>query len=302
MTFAILSNFFGRLTKWVKPQFSNLAWSVFTIIILIGMDITFSKYINILYKFELKLIKFENILYISIIIFIVSYLQFTLRQISIILIFLFSFCQFLFFQYFGTYIQPISFIQFLPDFGLIALSFWDSIGLMYSILWLSIAALLIFLLMEQFASPRTKTYLAIPALIGILALDFFQTYPALNTPGQKISGRMTSQLLPGPNRLAADNAYRSLRYLVTGIFPQALSGNFLEEKPLSEPKVVTTGPQVNVVLIMGESVRASQLGVLGYKGNDTTPLLSVVGGLYSKSIYSSGTTDSHILGRSGSQA
>jgi glucan phosphoethanolaminetransferase (alkaline phosphatase superfamily) len=279
----------SRLAAPAKRHVSNIIWSALIFALLIGLDLMFHSYINPIYKFELGMLKLNDIFYIFVLIFLIAYLPILLRYLALGTIFIMTSCQFFFFQYFGTYIQPIHYIQLLPDLGLVAASFFEFIDRMYAILGLITAALLAFLMIERFIPPKMKTYLVFPALIGILALEGFQTYPVLNTPGKKMSGRITSQMLPGPNRLAVDNAYRSLRYLVVGILPKIWSQQLLAEKPLPEPRVLKKAPKANVVLIIDETVRASQLGVLGYKGNDTTPLLTAVDGLYSKSIYAAGT-------------
>ncbi len=272
-----------------KRHISNVIWSVFIVCLLIGLDVVFYKYIDPVYKFNLAILNKRDIFYLFFIIILMSYLPRPMRYFIILIIFIFTSAQYLFFHYFGTYIQPIHYIQLLPDLGLIAISFLEIINRMYAIFALIIAALLVFIMIERLAAPRMKSYLVIPALLGLLTIDVVQTYPILNTPGKKMSGSMTSRMLPGPNRIAVDNAYRSLRYLAVGVLPKMWSQTSLADMPLPEPKVSTISPQVNVILVIGETVRASQLGILGYKGNDTTPRLSTVDGLFSKTIYSAGT-------------
>ena len=85
------------------------------------------------------------------------------------------------------------------------------------------------------------------------------------------------------------NVQRSLQYFVWGILPKKILGNVEQYPVASKPVINEVQPKRTIVLIMGETLRAQQLSILGYQENNTTPLLAKIEGLYSTSIFSAGT-------------
>ncbi len=197
-----------------------------------------------------------------------------------------------YFQYFGTYVQPIAFYQMFTETDEVIVSFIDEFPSM-EIPTLIIVALFfsIFVMktIKSFNSYR-NTIFGILILLSIFSLNFYDTHRKFqHTKSGKILHKNVLQLLPLPYLHSTNNFMRSFYYFIVEILPKKVfSNNIILYPALSPPKIEDTKVKRNIILIIGESLRAQNVALLGYT-EDTTPKLNQRDKLLYKSIYSAGT-------------
>lgn len=92
--------------------------------------------------------------------------------------------------------------------------------------------------------------------------------------------------MPNEYRIATRNFISAMNYFFVAILPKKLYSNNIETKfkILEKPNIKIHKPNINIVFILGETLRAKSMSILGYKQNDTTPLLNKLDSMYAKSI------------------
>ncbi|WP_447968955.1 sulfatase-like hydrolase/transferase [Nitrospira sp. M1] len=203
---------------------------------------------------------------------------------------LMTFVQVLNFQYFGTFIQPISFYQAYAFPEEAAESFWDEIDSMIlpSLIVVSIGAVMFVLSQRLRQSLTTYKYMTV-LLLALFVGDLALTYILLNNKHGKLWNVEAMMVMPKPHLLALQNVFRSIKYFAIGIVPKKIFGNISMFPEIPPPNVLVNNPEMNIILIIGESLRAEQLSLLGYTTHTTTPRLSALTDLKARTIYSSGT-------------
>lgn len=215
----------------------------------------------------------------------------SLRAITIVLglIFLTTLIQTLYMQYFGTYIPPIAFEQIYSNYDEASESFSAEIASMIPPALLLIAISAVFAWLARAILPSTsKHYLPVLILIVFVIGDNAWTWERLNQEGGKIRHRDLRKILPTNYTLMYNNFQLSLQYFTFGILPKKISGDYERYPVAAAPALVKPKPNINIILFLGESLRAKQLAILGYEKN-TTPLLSRRTDMTSKEIFSAGT-------------
>ncbi len=265
----------------------NLAISVICIATLTALDLGYNA-MNANYIFDIPEVFQGSFFFTCLIVFLGTFLSRPFFVAFLGAVFALSVFQLVNFEYFGSYILPIHFIQLAPDFLLIMASLVEVIHEIVPLLAMAAVGLvLLTLALRRVSRGRVRSTRAGLIIVILLGSDFAGNFFFIEKNKQKLGEPAFIQLFPDTNRLAIDNAYRSLRYLTVGILPDRMTGGRTEYPALPEPAIVST-PDVNIVLILSETVRAESLSVLGYE-KKTTPLLEQVDGFFAKSVFSAGT-------------
>ncbi len=280
--------FKARIVAVLARFQGNILITVFCVSLITALELVYSSYVNESYVFGVSAFFRPSFWITTLLIFIVTFTGGVLFGTVISGIFMMSIFQIINFEYFGSYILPINFIQLLPDFLLIMSSLAEVLHEMIPIL---LAAGLIVVVAFAILIPLARTRVVLPRisviLLAVLVGDFAGQYAFITANKAKLGEPSFEALLPDTNNLGVFNAYKSARYLIVGILPDRLSGKSSAYPSLPEPERLAS-PDVNVVLILNESLRAESLSVLGYH-LQTTPRLGKIEGLSGSTIYSAGT-------------
>jgi len=236
------------------------------------------------------IIKFNYLFYFTIV-GILLFKQFYIKIGLFLLILLSMLFQYLHYQYFGTYIQPISFYQFIMNTGEVFSSFLDEIENMIIPILIIILISLFIIILDSFKKNESykNNIFAITILLSLVTYSFVNTYDNLHLRYGILSHKQALQLSPLPKKHSAVNFLKSLNYFLIGILPKKILNNQGELFPvLDEPVLVQKNIHANIVFIIGESLRAKQLHLLGYKLQNT-PNLEKIDNLYSSTIFAAGT-------------
>ncbi|WP_299843996.1 sulfatase-like hydrolase/transferase [uncultured Roseovarius sp.] len=266
----------------------NLFIAVFCIATITLMDLAYYQFVNSNYVFKVSSLFQISYLFTCVLIFAATFAGKIFYRSFITIIFAMSVFQIINFEYFGSYILPIHYIQLAPDFLLIMSSLFEATGEMIPVLLMAgVVVVLIIAVLVPMSRHRIVVTRAAWFVVIILGCDFAGNYMFISVNKEKLGEPSYLRLFPDINRLGVDNAYRSARYLTVGILPDKLSGKSPDYPALPEP-VALSSPDVNIIVILNETVRAESLSVLGYE-RKTTPRLDQIEDLYASSIYSSGT-------------
>ncbi len=217
-----------------------------------------------------------------------------LQKSVIVVLFLMQLFEYLHIQYYGVVIQPIEFYMLFNNAGEVFVSFIDEIQNMIipfvTVLFLLFATMLYL----NFSPSKQYKY---GTLIGILIIMTSFIYEAnkvnhaLSLNSGKLFNSGAVRILPNEYRIATRNFITSINYFFVAILPKKIYSNNTDTKfeTLKKANIATHNPDINVVFILGETLRAKNLSILGYKQNNTTQRLNNLEGLIAKSIYSAGT-------------
>lgn len=272
----------------IKKHFANFMIALFFVVVIGALDFIYHTFLNDRYVFRSESFQTLSFLQISVVILLATYMTqyfFWLFFASLIAI---SALQIITFEYFGGYILPQHYIQLLPDFMIILESLaevWYEIAPVLT--FVIIGAFIIRILIAPLARQRRHFPFIAPLMVLLLLADLGLTRVIVSINREKMWEESSRTIFPRANLLGAQNAYRSFKYLTVAVVPDMLSGDLPTYPALPAPDLVTT-PDVNVILILGETVRSSNLSVLGYD-QPTTPFLEQTDGLFARSIYTSGT-------------
>lgn len=261
-------------------------------IILIGLYIIeFTAHIlNHNYPFLFTQTKLTDIVVLFIFIYIVSFSSTKIRLFLISGILLFTLMQITHYQYFGAYIQPISFHLLLIHAREIGSVFLKEVHtVVLSGIGVILLGIALYFSTRKVGKKVTISKRAPKLLLLLLITNTILTYFVLNHNPGKLYHWEAKLVMPTTSSPAFINTFRSLTYYLVGIIPKKIFGNISMFPELPQPVIQTTKPDINVILIIGESLRAKQLTILGYKTHNTTPNLSQIKGLRAKTIYSAGT-------------
>ena len=269
---------------------TNIIYAIAVMAVLMIADLLMSNFLNSSYLFNFAGIFSIGTFVVFISIFICSFLNRLINRVVLFLLFLICSLQWMSFSYFGTHIQPIQIIQLMPDFGLVARSFFEIIGEMVPVfLLMAFTGILLFLVDRVMGHQLERKPVYALFLIAFTVWDAQYIYRILNAEDGKVTALATNLTLPMENRLAVDNFYRSATYLSYGMLPKILFNQVKKAPALPEPVVAFQPTDVNVFFLINETVRSSRMSVLGFEGFDTTPKLKNMSGLHSSSIYSAST-------------
>jgi len=210
------------------------------------------------------------------------------RAISITYAILITFVwfQFMHFSYFGTWIFPLEYYLFFTKFQETFDTFKTvaTIGIVPTTL-MAIVSIGIYFILKNLKDDRAK----IPYL-GIILIIFLISMPVKNFIKDSKKGAR-----PNMEYYAIKNTVTTLSYLFGNIMPKKLSGNSGLEQPIVEtPTIIEKNPDINIVMIMGESLHNQYMSLYDYKIK-TTPYLDSIKNspnfIYKKAIASGVVTD-----------
>jgi glucan phosphoethanolaminetransferase (alkaline phosphatase superfamily) len=223
--------------------------------------------------------------------FIMNILLISLKSVRAIKIIYSISILFVFFQYthinfYGSWIFPLEYILFFTQFSEVLNTFT---GVIWIIIIPLLLSLFLFISVLKILSSLKDNRLQIPylrfILIAYVVYMPINIYVKQNDRGAK----------PDMERNTIRNTIWTLGFLGGRIMPRKLfNDKSNEQKVMPTPELVQKNPQVNVIIIMGESLTAYKMSLFGYE-KETTPLLNKLKGLdnflYKKAFASGILTD-----------
>lgn len=176
--------------------------------------------------------------------------------------------QFLHFNYYATWIFPLEYILVFTKFTETLSTFSTVLEItLIPLLIISIMSLFIFFILKKMNDKRvTIPYLSF-ILILFLAFLPLRVYIKENSKKGARPNIEVSTMV---------NGIETLGFLFGRIIPQKISGNSdLTQEVKPTPKIIMDSPDVNIVVIMGESLTHSMMSLYGAKDN-TTPRLDAL--------------------------
>lgn len=175
--------------------------------------------------------------------------------------------QYMHFSYFGTWIFPLEYYLFFTKFQETFDTFKTvaTIAIVPSLLIATVSVGVYFIIKNI-----KETRLQIPYL-GIILIVFLISMPVkIFIKDSKKGARPNVEYYP------IKNTVTTLSYLFGNIMPKKLSGSSGLEQPIvPTPKLINKNPDINVVMIMGESLHREYMSLYGY-GAKTTPFLDSI--------------------------
>lgn len=253
-----MKNFFSKFKY-------NLFLALLITFIFITIEQSFRVYNDIL-SFNLTLKSFFEQFFIHLL--IISIVSKRVIFIIYFILTLFTWFQLVHFSYYGTWIFPLEYILFFLEFKETLLTFKSvlNIAIVPSILTL-ILILSVYFILNKFSSKRKQ----IPYLsyILIFILFFMPINLYLKDNYQKYSK-------PNFDYFILKNTTFTLSNLFGIIIPKKISGNSgLEQELMQTQKIINQNPNVNIVLIMGESLNRDYMSLYNYN-LQTTPFLDSI--------------------------
>ncbi len=203
-----------------------------------------------------------------------------------IIIAIFVWFQILHFAYFGTWIFPLEYLLFFTKFKETYDTFRTvtEIAVIPTIMILILLASIYFLLRTS-----EEKRLKIPFLSFILIAFIIFVPLRVYIKDSKKGHRPSVEYYPIKNTIT------NLGYLFGNILPKKLTGHSgLEQPIIPTPNIITKNPNVNVIIIMGESLNRNFMSLYDYKIK-TTPFLDSIKNdenfIYKKGIASGVVTD-----------
>lgn len=181
---------------------------------------------------------------------------------------LLQFTELLHFSYFGTLISPHAVILLFQDTGEILESLGGMLGhiALPILLFISQVILAIAFYRRTTAHRLSMPYAWIPMLLLLSILPMKASKP----------DAVAQQFYPNPNEYAVANGLFSFSYFLGRDLPQKLNGSGHNISCLAYTAEHTSPPQAeNIIIIMGESLSSSHMGLFGYT-RDTTPRLNAL--------------------------
>lgn len=204
---------------------------------------------------------FEQLLIHFVIISLVSS-----RAIRIVygVIALLMFVQFTHFSYYGTWVFPLEYMLFFTKFR----ETMETFSTILSIAFVPLLLTLFFYFSSMYVLKHIEgKRLGVPYLsvVLIIVLLFIPTrvYIKDSVKGAK----------PNIDINPIRNSMESLGYLAGSIIPKKISGKSnIEQEVKATPPINSTRPDVNVIIVMGESLNRNFMSLYGYE-KQTTPYL-----------------------------
>lgn len=217
---------------------------------------------------------------------IVSIVKTRAILITYILIAAFVWFQILHFAYFGTWIFPLEYLLFFTKFQETYDTFRTvaEIGIIPTIMIL-ILLISIYYLLRNSEEKRLKIPFLSFVLIAFIIFVPVRVYVKDSKKGHR----------PNVEYYPLKNTVVNLGYLFGNILPKKVMGNSGLEQPVSPtPNLLTKNPDVNIIMIMGESLNRNFMSLYDYKIK-TTPFLDSIKDdenfVYKKGIASGVVTD-----------
>jgi len=230
----------------------------------VGVEQIYRIYNNIL-SFNLDIKSFFEQFFIHL--FIVSMISKRAIFIVYSLLALLVWFQLLHFGYFGTWIFPMEYLLFFTQFQETYDTFITvtDIAVLPTVMILFLLGIIYFLL-QRFESQRVKVkYLSVFLIVAVLFMPV-RVYVKESNKGHR----------PNVEHYAIKNTFNTAGYLLGAIVPKKISGNSgLEQPVVPTPLIVQNEPDVNVIVIMGESLHREYMSLYGH-AVETTPRLKAL--------------------------
>lgn len=267
---------------------NNIAIALIVTLICVVMDLSYTAFVNERYSFGLSGVLSKSTFLTFMILLISSYAGSAVLGLVVSIVLAFTAMQFGTFDFFGSYILPVHIALMVPEIKTVSTSFLENASDSLPSLAAGGALLLcaIFVL-RLFWGERLRDRRAALILAILVGSDLMATYSYIAARRDKIGEFAFKNLYPGAEVLGAYNAYRSVRYLLAGTLPEKFFGEGLDFPALDEPQRVAQ-PDVNIVFILNESIRAENVSIFGYE-QETMPRLAAMPGIYTDQIYAGGT-------------
>ena len=174
------------------------------------------------------------------------------------------FFQFVHFNYYGSWIFPMEYLLFFTEFDEVVKTFETVLYMSYFPLFITtILAILIRLIIKNLSDERLKIPFLSYILIGYLVFLPIKVYVKDSRRGSR----------PDVERNVIRNTLWTSAYLMGNILPRKFFGDDkLIQAVVKTPPVDEKNPDVNVVMIMGESLTLKYVSLYDYNIT-TTPYL-----------------------------
>ncbi len=261
----------------------NLFIALIITILFIGAEQLYRVYNDILI-FNLNIKSFAEQLILNFL--IVSIVNKRAIFFTYIILCLLVWFQFLHFAYFGTWIFPLEFYLFFTKFQETYDTFITvfDIAIVPTVIMFVVISLIYFIVSKN-NDDRLKIPLLSFILIAFIVFLPIRVYIKDSKKGHR----------PNVEYYPIKNTFTTLGYLLGNIMPKKLSGKSGLEQPIVKtPEIISHNPDVNIVMIMGESLNRNYMSLFDYKIK-TTPYLDSLkedpNFLYKKGIASGVVTD-----------
>ncbi len=271
----------------MKNFFSKLGYNIFLAIIItllfVCVEQIYRIYNDIL-AFNLSLKSILEQFVINLL--IVSIVKSRAIIITYTFIALFVWFQILHFAYFGTWIFPLEYYLFFTKFQETFDTFRTvaQIAVIPTIMILILITTIYFLLKNSDEKRLRVPFLSF-ILIAFIIFVPLRVYIKDSKKGHR----------PNVEYYPIKNTVTNLGYLFGNILPKKVAGNSGLEQPVTPtPELLTKNPDVNIIMIMGESLNRNFMSLYDYK-IETTPFLDTLKNsenfIYKKGIASGVVTD-----------
>jgi len=239
-----------------------LTWFSFAII-----DFIYSM-LNANYQFGMSWYLLISIIFIS------TLPKIKYRFIIYAFILILSFVELVHYEYYGSLLRAIEFYSFFTNVNDVTESFLSSLGILIipSIL-IVLSFILLFIINKTFKSKVILFKYSSKVLIILLLIFIINDIRIVYRTSNKLYSKSSKMIYPIAGNSSSFNLFKSVNYFAIGILPKKVIGNNSHFKILKKPKLVKKNPDINVIFIIGETLRAKNVSFLGYKKNNTTPLL-----------------------------
>lgn len=260
---------------------SNLILSIITFLLTVLTEFLFS-----IYQGLPSTIPFQNYIGLFIAIFLFSFIKgYWLRLAGLTMILVLSFFQMMHIQFYSMPVYPNAIYLFFTESSEIFYTLKENLHFFFIPIILIIPSVLIIWIGHK-RLPKLKSSIWVSSIfIFYLVFNPIRTYMTGNTWGRQPSGQ----------EFMGMNLYLSISYFSGRILPFKMLGG--EKQKSFKPQVKFTKTKSfdgNIILVLGESLSANHLSLLGYNVNTTPYLLTLKENpnfYYTKAISSGVSTD-----------
>ena len=251
--------------NFIKFTYNILLAFIITLLF-VSFDQIFRLYNNIL-VFNLDFKSFLEQFFINLL--IVSIVKSRAIFVTYAILATFVWFQLLHFSYFGTWIFPLEYMLFFTKFKEVFDTFKSvtNITIIPTIMFF-ILLISIYYLLKKYEEKRLK----IPYLSYILIIAIF-----INPINLYLKDNTRKGHRPSVEYYQIKNSYLSISHLFAIILPKKFLSNYsgLEQPVVPTPNIILNNPDINVVVIMGESANRNFMSLYGYHIKSTPYLESL---------------------------
>ena len=250
--------------NFLSKLFNNILIAIVITLLFICVEQIYRSYNDIL-SFNLNIKSFAEQFLINF--FIVSIIKQRAIFITYVILALLVWFQIAHFAYFGTWIFPLEYYLFFTQFK----ETYDTFKTVTDIVIIPTIMIIVLLISIYFILKKTEDRrLKIPFLSFFL-IAFIVFIPArVYIKDSKKGHRPNVEYYP------IKNSVLNIGYLLGNIIPRKMSGHSgLEQKIIPTPKLIERNPNINVIMIMGESLNRKFMSLYKYKIKSTPFLDSI---------------------------